>query len=206
MNIDENVVFDKSKKYLAQVASDFFFVFNDNELHLFKNTKYIMEKLGWEDSLFVNYIAIVYHNKDVIKEENRAETPHYHVVLSLNKKVKFSTMQDTICDLFHCNSNQIGMQKCTSLCGASRYLCHLDNSDKYPYDMADVLTNDSECFKRYCSLVQVKDLHDLINLVRHYNYELETIMEKISEYDKWRKYINDLIVNHYRRPRIQVSN
>lgn len=199
---DDNVVFDKSKKYLAQTSDNFFLIFNDNELKLFRSSRYIYERLGFEDSLFVNFIAIQYHDKDVVKEENRVETPHYHVVLSLNKRFQFKTMLDLICDLFHCNPNQVGMQKVIDLCACTRYLCHLDNPDKYQYLPVTVVTNNHDLLDRYFNLVMIKDLQDLIGVVKHYNYSLEDIMMNISDYKKWRTPINDLIVNHFRR-RIQ---
>ena len=81
----------------------------------------------------------------------------------------------------------------------SRYLCHLDDFDKEKYFDFEVVTNDRELLKKYFSLEKVKDLSDLINIVKRCHYDLELIMTSIANYDRWRKYINDLIINYYRK-------
>lgn len=193
---------DDRERWLNQRSTDFSIVLNDNELKLFKSSRHIFTKFMTSESMSPVYIAIIYHDNDYIEEEHRLKTPHYHIALELGKMCRVGTLLRTICDLFHCNENQVSIEKCSSICMYSRYLCHLDDYDKYQYLTADVVTNDIDVLNRYYSLVIVRDIHDLINVVKHYRYDLEEIMQNVAHYDKWRKYINDLIINNVRKSRL----
>ena len=181
-------------------SDKFTIVLNDNELQLFKNTKNIFDKFMCSEKLSPVYLACIKHDRDK-DDKGDLKTVHYHVVVQLDKICRIGTLLNYISDLFHCNENQITIDKCNSLCMQSRYLCHVDDFDKYPYLYADVMCNAYDVFNRYYNLVIVRDLHDLICVVKKYNYDLETIMVSISNYDKWRKYINDLIINYNRKCR-----
>lgn len=189
---------EDKERWLNQRSTDFCIVLNDNELKLFKNSRNIFNKFMCSESLSPVFIAVNYHDKDYDEEEHRLKTEHYHIALQLGKMCRIGTILKTICDLFHCNENQVSIEKCSSICMYSRYLCHLDDYDKFQYFESDVITNDKDVLSRYYSLVIVRDLHDLITVVKHYRYNLEEIMQNVAHYDKWRKYINDLIINYHR--------
>lgn len=197
---------DKSKEDLArfynQRSDKYSLVFNDNELHLFKSATHIVKEFHLCNDLTIVYIACIMHDRDFDDETHQLKTKHYHIVLQLGQICRVGTILNRICDMFHCNENQISIEKCNSLCMQSRYLMHLDDFDKTEYFLSEVVTNDAEVLKRYYSLVIVRDLHDLISVVKRFNYDLETIMENVAHYDKWRKYINDLIINYNRKPRL----
>ena len=197
---------DKSKEDIArfynQRSDKYSLVFNDNELHLFKSATHIVKEFTLCNDLTIVYIACIMHDRDFDDETHQLKTKHYHIVLQLGQICRVGTILNRICDMFHCNENQISIEKCNSLCMQSRYLMHLDDFDKTEYFLSEVITNDAEVLKRYYSLVIVRDLHDLISVVKRFNYDLETIMENVAHYDKWRKYINDLIINYNRKPRL----
>ena len=185
---------------LNQRSDKFSIVLNDNELELFKNARNVVNKFMLQDDITIVYIACIMHDRD--KDDNgNLKTKHYHVVLQLNSVCRIGTLLNRISDIFHCNQNQVSIEKCSSLCMQSRYLMHLDDFDKEDYDITDVVCNDYDVLKRYYNLVFVRDLHDLIVLVHNYHYDLEQIMLSIGNYDKWRKYINDLIINYNRKCR-----
>lgn len=186
------------ERFRNQRTDKFILVLNDNELNLFKSAVHIVRKFNTEVSIGLIYIACIKHDRD-IDELNQVKTVHYHVTMQLSKIVRIGTLLNTICELFHCNVNQVSIDKCNSLCMQSRYLLHLDDYDKIQYDESEIVTNDSAVLKRYLSLVIVRDIHDLIGIVKHYHYNLEDIMLNVAHYDKWRKYINDLIVNYNRK-------
>lgn len=183
---------------LNQRSDKFSLVLNDNELNLFKNARNVVNKFQLQDDMDIIYIACIKHDRDK-DEKADLKTVHYHVVLQLNKVCRIGTMINRISQIFHCNENQISIEKCSSLCMQSRYLMHLDDFDKEPYDLMDIVCNDVSVLTRYCNMVFVRDIHDLISLVHHYHYDLEAIMLAIGNYDKWRKYINDLIINYNRK-------
>lgn len=183
---------------LNQRTNKFTIVLNDNELLVFKNCRHILSKFLESDLLDVNYIACIKHDRDFDEEMNHVKTLHYHVVLELNKICRLGTILNWISSNFHCNDNQVTIDKCSSLPMQTRYLLHLDDFDKCRYYESDVVTNNKDYFDSCINLVIVRDLHDLIARVKEYHYDLEVIMSKIVHYDKWRKYINDLIINHSR--------
>jgi len=185
---------------LNQRSDKFTIVLNDNELDLFKNARNVVNKFMLQDDMDIIYIACIKHDRDK-DEVGNLKTKHYHVVLQVNKVCRVGTMINRISEIFRCNANQISLDKCNSLCMQSRYLMHLDDFDKARYDLEDIVTNDNDVLKRYYDMVFVRDLHDLIAVVHHYCYDLERIMVAIGNYDKWRKYINDLLVNYNRKCR-----
>lgn len=186
---------------LKQRSDKFTIVLNDNELELFKNATNIVNKLLCDFDLGVSYVASIKHDNDIDEETNHLKTLHYHVVLELDKICTCGSLLKRLCNIFHCNENQVTLDKCTSLCMQSRYLIHLDDFDKAQYSRYDVATNNQALFNDYLLFIKIRDMKDLISRVKEYHYDLEIIMSKIVNYEKYRKYINDIIVNYYRKLR-----
>lgn len=186
-------------KFLNQRSDKFTIVLNDNELKLFKSTRNVFLTLNTDEQLSPVFLACIKHDRDYDEEQKQYKTQHYHVVIQCDKICRIGTMINKISNLFRCNENQITIDKCNSVVMQTRYLCHLDDFDKAPYFIDEVECNDKDVLNRYFNLVIVRDIHDLIAVVKRYNYDLETIMCNVAHYDKWRKYINDLIINHNRR-------
>lgn len=186
---------------LNQRSDKFTIVLNDNEVHLFKDSETIVNKLITDVDVGVSYIACIKHDRDIYEEQQQVKTIHYHVVIELDSICRVGTVLKWLCNKFHCNENQVSIDKCNSLAMQSRYLLHLDDIDKVRYYETEVSTNNIFRFKDYLTLVKIKDMKDLIARVKEYHYDIEIIMSKIVNYDKYRKYINDIIVNYYRRNR-----
>lgn len=185
-------------KFKAQRSNKFTLVLNDSGANVLKNSRYIYNKI-MTDSKDIVFIALIYHDQDLDELINQLKTPHYHIVIQFASNYRIGSIINWLVDLFHLNENQITIEKCTAIDSQCRYLTHMDDLDKFPYDKTDIITNDLEVLKRYQSVQYVRDLGDLIRLVKEYNYNLELIMTKIKNYDKYRKYILDLINNYYRR-------
>lgn len=192
---------EDKERWLNQRSSDFSIVLNESDIPLFKNSKNVYHRIMCCESLSPVFIAVQYHDKDFDEENKRKKTPHYHLALQLGTNCRVGTLLNKLMSIFHCNENQVGIQKCNSICMYTRYLCHLDDFDKYPYLRCDIVTNNEDVVNRYYELVIIRDLHDLIGVVKHYHYDLEEIMANVAHYDKWRKYINDLIINYNRKCR-----
>lgn len=190
------------ERFYNQRSDKFTLILNDNELEFFKSAKSIYRRFMTEDDIGIEFIACIQHNKDYDEELKQLKTLHYHVVIQLSKICRIKTMINKIMSMFHCNENQITIDKCNSIVMQTRYLLHLDDFDKYQYDKYDVVCNDKDVLERYCNLVIIRDIHDLIGVVKHYHYDLEEIMLSVAHYDKWRKYINDLIINYNRNMRL----
>ena len=185
---------------LNQRTDKFTIVLNDSGADLLKSTNYIYNKIMC-DEMDIVYLAIIKHDKDINEEDGHVKTPHYHVVLITGGVYRLSSIINWLVKLFHINENQITIDKCNSIAMQSRYLTHMDDFDKTPYLMTEVKTNDEDAYKRYCNLQRVKDLNDLLSVVKYYNYDLERIMVNVMNYDKYRKYVLDLISNNYKKGR-----
>lgn len=186
------------KRFKNQRSTKFTIVLNDNELNLFKSSKNIYNKLMTAENYSVNFIGVICHDKDT-DEQGNLKTKHYHVVISYDKTYRIGSIINLLTDLFHCNENQITIDKCNDLVAQTRYLIHLDDGDKEQYLPFDVYTNDVETFNKYCLVTKVKSISELIAVVKRYHYDLEEIMLNIVNYDKWRRYINDLVINYNRK-------
>lgn len=186
---------------LNQRSDKFTIIFNDNELNMLKNPKHIINKIMCDEKI-ITFIAVIYHNRDTRDDDKSSlKTPHYHMVIAFEGRYRVETILNWLSDLFKINKNQIQIEKCNSIEMQTRYLMHLDDLDKVPYTIDEVETGYGmrDTLNRYTKLQIIKDLSDLVKVVNHYHYELETIMTTIAHYDKWRKYILDLINNYYRR-------
>lgn len=73
------------------------------------------------------------HDKDV-NPDGEIKKPHYHIFLTF-ENVKTPEQAQEIFDSIGC----VGREIVQSLRGYARYLCHLDNPEKYQYQPDDVL-------------------------------------------------------------------
>lgn len=190
----------KTEDFKNQRSDKFSLVLNESEVPLLKNAKNIVSKLE-ENIWTLNFVACIKHDKDINEETQQLKTIHYHLVVDFNGNYRVGTIINWLTDIFHINENQISIQKCTSLEMQTRYLCHVDDFDKYQYDPQDIVSSDLGKVRKWYEKIFIKDLEDCVQAVKRRHYDLETIMTEVANYDKWRKYINDLIINHNRTSR-----
>lgn len=72
------------------------------------------------------------HDSDV-DQNGELKKPHYHILFVFEGNKTFDQMVDMV--------SQLGVnyvEKVASRMGYERYLCHLDNPDKYQYDISEV--------------------------------------------------------------------
>ena len=119
-------------------SDKFCIVLNDSGADVFKSSTNIKTKIMCCDFLSVIYVAVIRHDKDFDEETNHTKTTHYHVVIQLDRIYRVGSMIKLIVEIFKCNENQITIDKCSSIVMQSRYLIHLDDFDKYQYDLFDV--------------------------------------------------------------------
>lgn len=89
----------------------------------------------WIDKLkesTVPFFVSPLHDKDISSDGN-PKKPHYHVLLMFDG-VKTRDQAKAVFDTI----GGVGCEKCNSLRGYARYLCHLDDYDKAQYDPNDV--------------------------------------------------------------------
>lgn len=184
------------KDKLNQRSKQFSLVLNDNGADVFKNSRYIVTTIRCCGLLSIHFIACIKHDRDIDEQTNHVKTPHYHLVLSIYNTTRLSTIINLLVDLFHCNENQVSIEKCTSLEMSTRYLIHLDDFEKVPYRKEDIETNDYSKLKECLEYVdKIKDIKDLIVLCQQFPV-LTDLMIHIG-YDNYKKY--RLVINDIRR-------
>lgn len=90
---------------------------------------------NWQELLaeqFVPAFISPLHDKD-INPTGEPKKPHYHVMLLFDGKKSIEQATEVI-KVF----NGVGCEVVNSLRGYARYLCHLDNPEKYQYNPEDV--------------------------------------------------------------------
>lgn len=90
---------------------------------------------NWQDILaeqFVPAFISPLHDKD-INPTGEAKKPHYHVMIMFDS-VKTREQAQSIFDLI----KGVGCEVVQSVRGYARYLCHLDNPEKYQYEQSNV--------------------------------------------------------------------
>ena len=184
---------DSDKKKLDQVADEFSLVLNDSGADVFKSSRYIVKELRLDESHTLDFIACIYHDKDY-NEVNDLKTPHYHLCLKFQDRFRVRSILNYIVDKFHCNENQVQIQKCTDFGAQVRYLVHLDNKDKYPYPKEDVVCSDEKTLDYYFSHLRVLDERDLVRIVEMFPNKRDLFLKLgFKQYSKYLRIINDLL-------------
>lgn len=81
------------------------------------------------------------HDKDTDPDGNQKK-PHYHVLLIFDGLKNFETQVKPIFDRF----GGVGREEVLSQRGYARYLCHMDNPEKYQYDQSEVEELNGACY------------------------------------------------------------
>lgn len=102
---------------------------------------------GWQECLTERGVPALIsplHDRDV-NPDGEIKKAHWHVILVWDGPTTYSNAKEYV-DLI----GGVGCLACASLRGAARYLCHMDNPDKYQYDMADVLALGGLDYREIC--------------------------------------------------------
>lgn len=97
--------------------------------------------------LHINVFISPLHDKDTNPDGNEPKKPHFHVLL-MYESVK---TREQIDEVFS-SIGGVGFEVVSSLRGYARYLCHLDNPEKYQYQVEDVISIGSEDYQSIIGL------------------------------------------------------
>lgn len=94
------------------------------------------------DENFEQY-AFIEHKDDINPNTKLVESLHYHIVgYAKGSRVALSTRLNTIVKFFKLdNSNGIEIEKYNDLCASIQYLLHMNNPEKTPHDISEVIYN-----------------------------------------------------------------
>lgn len=118
--------------------------------------------LDWIDILEEQHIQALIspiHDKDIDKEGN-PKKPHYHVVL-IFESLKSPQQAQEIFEKI----GGVGTIPIHSLGAYSRYLCHLDNSEKAQYSKEDIREISGADYKECCRQNGEKEKEEEANLI-----------------------------------------
>lgn len=118
-----------------------------------------------------------FHDSD-LNVTGEAKKPHYHVMIMFEGKKS----KDQVRELFD-QIGGVGVEVVQSLRGYARYLCHLDNPDKYQYSVSNV-TNLSGA--NFLEIIQLpSDRYEIIGAMIDYcTVENETMYSRFLRYCK----------------------
>lgn len=183
--------FDKKKA--NQIGFAFSLVLNDSSADLFHDSRRLMNKIISQKQYQIKFVAVAFHDLDV-NEFGDKKTNHYHVVIEFMDRLRLISCFNWIVDLFHCNENQVQIEKCSDVGSQARYLIHLDDADKYQYLPSIVVCNNADQLDFYYKRFYVRDEEDLVNIVER-NPSKKRLFLVLGEkqYKKYRYIIHDLL-------------
>ena len=147
---------------------------------------------NWKDILseeFVPCFISPYHCND-INPNGEKKKPHYHILIMFDS-VKTSEQAQEIFSKI----NGVGCEKVNSLRGYARYLCHLDNPEKFQYSTSEVI---SFCGADYLDTINLvtdkyKILSEMIDFCDKYNVCSFFALSKyaFTYNDSWKRVLAD---------------
>ena len=129
--------------------------------------------VDWLDilsSFCVSAFVSPLHDSDV-NPDGEPKKPHWHVMLMFEGKKSIDQVVGLISQL-----GGVGCQHVNSVRGYARYLCHLDNPEKYQYNQADVqclsgadyIGTIGLAIDKYKALGEMQDFCEQYNIVSFY--------------------------------------
>lgn len=94
----------------------------------------------------INCLISPLHDSD-LNPDGSPKKPHYHVLIMFDS---VKTLEQ--CEEFTKSFGGVGKEKINSIRGYARYLCHLDNPEKAPYNPNDVINIGYEDYQELISL------------------------------------------------------
>lgn len=104
---------------------------------------------NWRDILNDQNIAWIespLHDKDE-NPDGEPKKPHWHILVIYEGKQSYETVLKLTQQL-----NTVPPQRCKAAKGSVRYMVHMDNPEKYQYDVKDIKTYGGADVKKYLTL------------------------------------------------------
>ena len=127
---------------------------------------------NWKEILFSHCVPAFIsplHDKDV-NPTGEPKKPHYHVMLMFEGKKSLTQVEEIFKTI-----EGVGCEVVKSVRGYARYLCHLDNPEKYQYDVSEVTCLASDylgtiglAIDKYVAIGEMQDFCDKYNVVSFY--------------------------------------
>ena len=112
---------------------------SDNRLRIRQFSFIVYEDsapLNWREELAQIPCYAILHNKD-LNLDGTPKKEHYHILVCMDNPVTEKTIKEIALKLGAANGKY---EKVSSFRSYARYLCHLDNLDKYQYERSSVIS------------------------------------------------------------------
>ena len=126
----------------------------------------------WKEILYAHCVPAFIsplHDKDT-NPTGEPKKPHYHVIIMFDGKKTIEQATEIFDSI-----NGVGCEKVKSIRGYARYLCHLDNPEKYQYETSEVQCIASDylgtiglAIDKYVFIKEMQDFCDKYNVVSFY--------------------------------------
>lgn len=147
---------------------------------------------GWQEILsecFVPAFISPLHDKDT-NPTGEQKKAHYHVIIMFDSTKTVEQAQEIFSKI-----GGVGCEKVNSIRGYARYLCHLDNPEKFQYNQEDVR---SLCGADYSSTIglatdKYKALAEMQDFCEVYNVNSFYLLAKYSKEHRqdWYRILSD---------------
>lgn len=121
---------------------------------------------NWRDVISDMHVAALIsplHDKDV-NPDGTQKKPHYHVMFIFESVKEYETQVKPMFEKI----GGVGREEINSARGYARYLCHMDNPEKYQYDPAEVTSMGGADFNAITHLPtdDIKTLQEIFRYIR----------------------------------------
>ena len=123
-------------------------------------------------------LAFIIHDRDTT-QEGKAKTIHAHIVIQYNETRTHTQVIKEWANLLSYPENCISAEHVRKLMPALRYLCHLDNQEKYQYASDEVFIWGDWLKEQYkIALNQKLNLKDLLSFYKEGGTPLQIMIER----------------------------
>lgn len=157
------------------------------------------------DDLHVPAFISPLHDHD-INADGEPKKPHYHVILMFDGNKSFEQIQEISKDVLHGTIPQ----RIDHLRGTVRYLIHMDNPEKYQYDVKDIISlagADIDAATQKSSTVRHYDLAEMRKYIREHDvYSFAAFYDYCDQFNSdWASMLDDnstMCISSYIKSRI----
>ena len=137
------------------------------------------------DELHTPWFESPIHDKD-IDPTGQPKKAHIHIILCFENHKSYNQIIDITSSI-----NASYPQPCENVRGYVRYFCHIDNPDKFQYNIDDIICHcgaDLQQFFKPNSTLRYQYIRDMIDFINDYNiieFNDFMLIAMQSHYDDW---------------------
>lgn len=145
------------------------------------------------ENLLVECLVSPLHDKD-LDADNKSKKPHYHIVVSYKSPCLFRKVKHEVWDEIGAVAPNWNTSKVKDFRQMARYLCHLDQPNKYQYNVADVVSIGAI---DYQSLImsaadETEVLYEIYDYIDSYNLRsVSQLIRRVREFKpEWKRIVD----------------